>query len=178
MLILMILLFPVVEIYSLYWVASRIGIANTFFTLIISALLGAGLIRAQGVFILHRLKEKLARGEVPAAAVLQSLLTFVAGIFFMIPGFVSDIIALILIFPGTRHMLAMWLKVKMLEKIKLGQLKVFSSGVWGKGQRQQPGFRASEPASMRDVTPTIIDVTPLESKASTLTKPKRPATED
>jgi UPF0716 protein FxsA len=173
MLFLLILLLPPLEIYSIYFVGSRIGAMNTFFALLLGAVFGAGLIRAQGFYILRRLQAGLSKGEMPTTAVIHSLLMVLAGILLIVPGFVSDIVALVILLPGSRHLLALWLRTKLYQKMKAGTFKFFGGSGMGApgGQTGAQSWGASgwHPAqwtrsqTSRDVSPQIIDVTPVSS---------------
>lgn len=176
--LLLLLLLPVLEIYVLVKVGARIGAMNTFFALVAIGVIGAGLARSQGRFIFNKLQTSLARGEMPTSEVLQGVLVFLAGVLFLIPGFVSDVAALFLVLPGTRHLIAGWMRRKMAAKMSAGGFRVFSAGPFGSGAFGGFGtgpFRPSGPqprdvdldldGEARDVTPKVIDVTPLSSES-------------
>jgi UPF0716 protein FxsA len=175
--LLLIFLLPVAEIWLLIEVASRYGVINTIFALVAFGVLGAGLARAQGLYILRNLQGTVSRGEVPTQQILQSVLVFIGGVLFIIPGFITDAVALLMVLPGSRHLLAYLLKKKIAKNIQSGRFQVFtaSSGFgagFGTGFGQSGPFGNSSQGPVRDVTPlrigdsdaadAVIDVTPIK----------------
>ena len=98
-------LFIYVELSLLVWVGSHLGILMLILLLIGSSLLGITLIRVRGWYILTRVKQQLTQGQLPTDALFGSLRWLVAGILFVIPGFVTDILACILLSPLGRYMI-------------------------------------------------------------------------
>lgn len=183
--LLVLLLLPIAELIVLFRVGGAIGVVNTLFALIAAGILGAGLARTQGKFVIRRLQGSLARGEMPGNEVVHGLLIFVGGVLFLIPGFVSDVIGFFLILPGTRHLMVYVLKKKIARGLSQGQFRVFKTGggfaggfggAFGgfggaSGSRPRGPFGASgeDPSFSRDVTPKVIDVTPIASEVTSKT---------
>jgi UPF0716 protein FxsA len=172
---LLLLGFPALEIYVLIQVGERIGFVNTVFALLATGVLGVGLAKNEGRALHAKLTQAMARGEVPTQQMLQSALVFLGGVLLVIPGFVSDVIGLILILPGTRHLLAYLVKRKIQNQMRAGfsQFRVFTSGPFGAGAGFRTGGfgrnpfepqapeRSEDDSFGRDVTPKVIDVTPI-----------------
>ncbi len=163
MLFLIVIGFPILEIYLLFRVGPVIGAANIFFYLLASAVFGIGLIRTQGVSLLKNSQSSLAQGQIPANSIVHSILIFISGVFFAFPGFISDVIGLLLLLPGSRHLVAAFMKRKITQKMKEGSMR-FAAGGFGPGGFSATfggGFR-TDPSSgaqgtMRDVSPLEID---------------------
>ena len=100
-----IFLFIYVELSLLVWVGSHLGILMLILLLIGSSLLAITLIRVRGWYSLTRIKQQLTQGQLPTDALFGSLRWLVAGILFVIPGFVTDIIACVLLSPLGRYMI-------------------------------------------------------------------------
>ena len=98
-------LFIYVELSLLVWVGSHLGILMLILLLIGSSLLGITLIRVRGWYSLTRIKQQLTQGQLPTDALFGSLRWLVAGILFVIPGFVTDILACVLLSPLGRYMI-------------------------------------------------------------------------
>lgn len=98
-------LFIYVELSLLVWVGSHLGILMLILLLIGSSLLGITLIRVRGWYSLTRIKQQLTQGELPTDALFGSLRWLVAGILFVIPGFVTDILACVLLSPLGRYLI-------------------------------------------------------------------------
>lgn len=106
--ILLLLLFislPLVEVYLLIKVGSAIGALPTIALSILTAIFGAWLVRHQGFAVLMRVRDSLARDEVPAYALLDGALLLVAGFFLLLPGFLTDLAGFLLLIPPLRHWL-------------------------------------------------------------------------
>jgi len=90
-------------IYVLIEVGSEIGALPTILISIFTAVLGASLVRMQGVSVLLRVQKTLARGEVPALEMLEGALLMMAGIMLLFPGFITDAIGFLLLVPPLRR---------------------------------------------------------------------------
>jgi len=70
---------------------------------ILTAIIGVWLVRHQGFGLLVRVREMTDRGEVPALELLDGALLLVAGLFLLLPGFLTDTIGFLLLVPPLRH---------------------------------------------------------------------------
>ncbi len=106
MFFLLLLLFftvPLVEIYVLLEVGGMIGVLPTIVLVVLTAVMGAGLIRAQGIATLGRVQQQLERGELPAVGIIEAALLLVAGALMLTPGFVTDTIGFLILVPPLRR---------------------------------------------------------------------------
>lgn len=94
---------PLVELYVLIQVGSVIGALPTVVLAILTAVLGAGLVRHQGFGVLRRIRDMNERDESPALEVLDGALLLVAGFFLLLPGFLTDTVGFLLLIPPLRH---------------------------------------------------------------------------
>jgi len=81
---------PLVEIYLLISVGQVIGTIWTVLMVVFTAVLGAALLRSQGLSTLRRGQEPSARGEIPALEMIEGLMLLVGGALLLTPGFVTD----------------------------------------------------------------------------------------
>ena len=102
---LLFLVFPLAELALLIQVGSAIGVLATLLLLVLSGLGGILLMRFAGFATALRARERLAMGQLPEREMLQGMLMVVAGGLLFLPGFLSDIGALALLFPPTRNLL-------------------------------------------------------------------------
>lgn len=98
------LLFPLAELALLIKVGGSIGVLPTILFLIIGGMAGILLMRLAGFTTAWRARERLARGELPEREMLQGLMMAVAGGLLLLPGFLSDIVALLVLFPPSRKL--------------------------------------------------------------------------
>ncbi len=96
---------PLLELYVLIEVGSEIGALPTILISVFTAVLGASLVRMQGVSVLLRVQQTLARGEVPALEMLEGALLMMAGIMLLFPGFITDAFGFLLLVPPLRRKL-------------------------------------------------------------------------
>ncbi len=97
------LVVPLVEIYLLIEIGSEIGAATTIFLVVFTAILGAFLVRVQGFSTLVRVQVQLAKGQIPALAVIEGVFLFVAGALLLTPGFFTDTVGFIFLTPPLRR---------------------------------------------------------------------------
>jgi len=99
------LLVPLIEIYFLIKVGSIIGAGWTVFAVVGTAVLGAGLLRIQGLSTLQRAQLSMAKGEIPAVAMLEGVALAISGVLLLTPGFFTDTLGFILLIPVLRQSL-------------------------------------------------------------------------
>ena len=105
-LLLLFLLVPLVEIWFLIKVGGIVGAGWTIFLVVLTAIIGAGLVRAQGLSAIGRIQQQLAAGNLPAAEMLQGVFLLIAGALLLPPGFFTDAIGFALLVPAVRRRLA------------------------------------------------------------------------
>lgn len=104
--LLLFIILPIVEMTILIKVGTMIGALNTIGLVLLTAVIGAALLRQQGFATLLRANERLNSGELPAKEVAEGLILAVGGALLLTPGFVTDTVGFLCLFPGTRHFLA------------------------------------------------------------------------
>ena len=97
------LLIPVLDVLLLVVLMGVIGWEVVLLAVVLSALVGLLLARAEGRHTLRKIQEKLARGEPPTDELLDGALLLVAGGFLLTPGLVTDAVGLLLVIPITRY---------------------------------------------------------------------------
>lgn len=105
------LLVPIIEIYLLIKVGGMIGALPTVFLVVFTAVLGALLLRHQGLYTYARVQHSLARGELPALPMLEGVVLLLSGALLLTPGFFTDTIGFLGLIPPLRK----WLILKLLE---------------------------------------------------------------
>jgi len=95
---------PVLELAVIIEVSSKIGLLNTIATLVLVSFFGAWLVRRQGLATLRRVRRSLDRGVLPTPDLVDGAAILVAGALLLTPGFITDAIGLLLLFPPTRSL--------------------------------------------------------------------------
>jgi UPF0716 protein FxsA len=93
---------PIAELYVIIQIGQEIGIPATIALLILDSVLGAALMRSQSRAAWMRFNRALAEGRVPGREVIDGTLVIFGGALLLTPGFLSDILGLILLLPPTR----------------------------------------------------------------------------
>lgn len=94
-----------IEAWGIGAAADQIGGLPVFVLLLLIAAAGLQLIKRQGYRTLLAVQSAMQRNELPTSTMLDSLVVFVAGLLLILPGFVSDALALVLLFSGFRRRL-------------------------------------------------------------------------
>jgi UPF0716 protein FxsA len=102
-------LLPVLEIYVLIQVGSSIGALNTIALVLLTAFAGAWLARAEGMQTMLRVRESMNRGIMPTNELVDAAIILAAGLVLLTPGFITDALGLLLLFPPTRKIFKDWL---------------------------------------------------------------------
>lgn len=114
---LLIVLFPLAEVISLAMLGRAIGAFNTLIVVVAVGVIGAFVAKTQGLRTLRTIESSLAAGRLPGDHLLNGLIVLVAGALLIIPGFVGDILGIILLLPPVQAVVRAWLKTKLSEII-------------------------------------------------------------
>lgn len=101
-LLMLLVVAPLVELYVIVQVSGTIGFLSTLALLVIIAAVGAALVKAEGLRVWKRFDEQVRAGQIPEREIVDGVLILVGGALMLAPGFVSDVIALLLVVPFTR----------------------------------------------------------------------------
>ena len=132
-LVLLFTVVPALEIYLLFSIGAQIGGLNTLMVVLLTGVVGASLAKSQGMAILANIQNDLNRGALPANQLIHGLLVFGGGLLLLTPGFMTDILGLSMVFPGTRHILVLYLKTYFEKGIQSGNIKFSTFGNAGGG---------------------------------------------
>jgi UPF0716 protein FxsA len=103
--LLLLILWPIAEVFVAIKVAEAIGVLPTVVLLFIAWPAGTWALRSQGRAVRQRLSVAVAEGRPPAREALDGALVLVGGVMLMIPGFITDVIGLAMLFAPTRALL-------------------------------------------------------------------------
>tara|TARA_B100000242_G_scaffold52754_1_gene31624 strand:- start:157 stop:582 length:426 start_codon:yes stop_codon:yes gene_type:complete len=113
-----IILVPVIEIYLFIKIGSQIGAFNTISLIFITAIIGIIYARYEGLNTLKSGFTQLIKNELPAYEIISGAIIAFAAMLLIIPGFMTDIIGFLLIFPLTRKLILKNLSSKFKVKTK------------------------------------------------------------
>ena len=111
--LLVLLALPLIELGLLIKVGQTIGLVPTLLVVVGTGIVGAAVLRTQGLSAAFKVQEALARDEPPVAAMLDSAFLIGAGILLITPGVLADTIGLALLVPFVRRTAMAWLTRRM-----------------------------------------------------------------
>ena len=103
--ILVILLVPIIEIYLFIKIGSQIGAFNTISLIFITAIIGLYYAKYEGLNTLRSALKQIILNEIPIYEIISGAALALAALLMILPGFLTDIIGLLIIFPWTRKIL-------------------------------------------------------------------------
>ena len=103
--LLSIILIPIIEIYLLIKIGSQIGAITTIFMIFLTAIVGVYYARYEGINTLKSGFLQLSRNETPTYEMISGAAIAFAALLLIIPGFLTDVIGFILIFPISRKLI-------------------------------------------------------------------------
>ena len=116
-LVLLFIVMPLAELYVIIQVGQSVGVLWTILLLLTVSIVGAFLVKVEGLRVLFRVREGLMRGELPSEELLSGLAVLLAGALVLTPGFITDGVGLFLLLPPTRAIV-----VKLLKRRFAGRL--------------------------------------------------------
>ena len=102
LLLLLFIAVPILELYGIYLLGDAIGIVPTLLLLALDSVLGTVLLRSQGRAVWQRFNEAMAAGRMPHREVQDGVAVIFGGAFLITPGFITDIVGVLLLLPPTR----------------------------------------------------------------------------
>lgn len=124
-LILIFIVVPLIEILLLIEIGSRIGAFNTILVIVLTAILGASMMRQQGFTIMRNIQRDLSQGRMPTEELINGALVLVGGIVLLTPGFFTDAVGFILLIPATRGFIRKKIQLLIRRKIESGDINIF-----------------------------------------------------
>jgi len=98
----LLILWPVAEVFVAIKVADAIGVVLMLVLLLAGWPIGSWLVRSEGRAVMRRLSAAIGTGAAPGREVLNGALVLLGGALLVIPGFITDILGIALLFPPTR----------------------------------------------------------------------------
>ena len=118
----------VIEISVIIQVGQWIGFLNTVGLLLLVSLLGAWLVKRQGLGVMARIRAQRSAGRLPATEAFDGALILVAGVLLVIPGFVTDAFGLLLLFPPIRAVVRRFVSRRVFREVEMVRSKQWTRG--------------------------------------------------
>ena len=116
--LLLILLVPIIEIYLFIKIGSQIGAFNTISLIFITAIIGVYYAKYEGLNTLRSAINQIVKNEIPIYEIVSGAALAFASLLLILPGFLTDIIGFLIIFPWTRKILFRRISKKNYKKNK------------------------------------------------------------
>ena len=105
LLLLLLVIVPIIEIYLFIKVGLYIGAFNTILLILLTAIIGIMYARYEGFNTLRSGMSQLIKNQMPVYEIISGAALAFAALLLILPGFATDLIGLLLIFPPTRKLL-------------------------------------------------------------------------
>jgi UPF0716 protein FxsA len=155
-LILVFIVVPLAELYVILQVGDAIGVLPTIALLVADSLLGAYLLKNQGRAVWRRFNETMQAGRIPHRELVDGVLVIFGGAFLLTPGFLTDIIGVLLLLPPTRAVIRRFVQARLTSRAFVA----VSGGVRGRRPPPPPRGRPSD----YDVEGTATDYDAPEAR--------------
>ena len=117
-LFLLFIVVPILEIAVMIKVGAVLGVFPTIALMVVTAALGASLVRSQGIHTLLNIRDRLHQGELPDRHIAEGILLAIAGVLLVTPGFLTDFLGLLFLTPVSRA----WIANYMINNIKVSMV--------------------------------------------------------
>jgi UPF0716 protein FxsA len=117
LLLLVFVVVPIVELYVIIQIGQAIGVLPTLGLLILDSVLGTVLMRAQGRAAWRRFAAAVNAGRPPATEAIDGALVLLGGALLLAPGFITDVLGILLLVPPTRVALRRLAFRRVLERM-------------------------------------------------------------
>ena len=114
--LLSIILIPIVEIYLFIEIGGKIGAFNTISLIFVTAFVGVFYARYEGFNTLRSAMSQMVKNELPIYEIISGAALAFAALLLIIPGFATDLVGFLIIFPPTRYLLFKKFKNKHSDK--------------------------------------------------------------
>lgn len=117
-LLILFILVPIAELYLFRTLGKELGLWPTLAIIVITAILGAALTKSQGRRAMQKIQAATAEGRMPTEEALEGLMILLAGAVLLTPGFLTDTVGFLLLFPPVRAIVASYARRSLKGKIQ------------------------------------------------------------
>ncbi len=118
-LLLVFVVVPIVELAVIIQVGQAIGVPDTIALLFLISVVGAWLAKREGLGVLRRIQAALNAGRVPGAELVDGFLILLAAALMLTPGFLTDLVAILLLLPPVRAVVRRQLRRSFARRIEI-----------------------------------------------------------
>lgn len=115
---------PVVELALLFKLHGVMGLGPTILLVLLTGVVGAALVRRQGIAILFKIQREMAAGNLPAPQMIDGIMVLLAGALLVTPGLITDTVGFALLVPQVRAYIRTRLRKVLERKMRSGYIQV------------------------------------------------------
>lgn len=130
-LLLLFIIVPLLELYVIIEVSSRVGLLETIVLLVVVSAVGAALARREGYNTVRRIQEEMARGRMPGDPLLEGAVILAGAVLLLTPGFITDALGLLMLLPPTRKAALAFIKRRLRRSIARGNTRIYTTSAPG-----------------------------------------------
>ncbi len=118
LLVVVFIVVPIIELFVFVQVSDAIGFLPSVLLVMAFSITGAWLVKREGIGVARRAQAQLDNGELPAAEMVNGLLLLVAGALMLFPGYVTDLLGLVLLLPPARALIRVLLLRRFEKRVR------------------------------------------------------------
>jgi UPF0716 protein FxsA len=115
---------PVIELALLIKIGSIIGTLNTIAIVILTAIIGAYMVKLEGLGVMYRIQKNMQEGIFPGEELINGMMILIAGALLLTPGFFTDIIGFLMVFPFSRNHIKKIARRYIEKKMSSGEIRI------------------------------------------------------
>src|SRR3954471_10258403 len=138
LLVVLFVVVPIAELYVIIQVGEAIGALPTIALLVADSILGSMLMRSQGRTAWRRFNAALTEGRIPHREVLDGALVIFGGALLLTPGFLTDVLGVLLLLPPTRAIVRAALVRRLLPRLVISSFGGIGGAPGDGGARRRP----------------------------------------
>src|SRR2546423_11665105 len=108
---------PIVELALIIKIGAAIGVLDTIGLLILSSVVGAWLMKREGLGVVRRMQRAAAEGRVPGKELVDAFLILFGGALMVAPGFLTDALGMLLLLPPVRAIVRRMLRRRFTGRV-------------------------------------------------------------
>ena len=120
----MFIIIPTAELALLIYSGNTLGLFPTLSLILVTGVGGAYLAKKQGTRAWNEMRRRMAVMDTPGDALIDSVCIFFGGVLLLIPGFITDVVGLLLFFKGPRNLIRPFIVRWLAKKVKSGRIVI------------------------------------------------------
>ena len=143
-----VVIMPLVELYFIVQVGQEVGVITTVALLLVISMVGTALVKREGMRVYSQFMATVRAGQEPTRVIVHGVCILASGVFLLAPGFISDVLGILLLLPPTRA---------LVSRIVLRRTRRISSVIKATHSGRRVEYKGYMPSAG-----DVIDVDPFE----------------